>query len=107
MLGHWLGDGARRWISRNHLRMEMRGDSLIVVDTSTNGTVIRRGGSTSDADRLTLRRDQPHALTAEDIVELYAGVELARSGRWSSGGTAQPASVMAEAPTVAMRIVRS
>jgi hypothetical protein len=107
MLGHWLGDGARRWISRNHLRMEMQGDSLIVVDTSTNGTVIRRGGSTSDADRLTLRRDQPHALTTEDIVELYAGVELARSGRWSSGGTAQPASVMAEAPTVAMRIVRS
>jgi hypothetical protein len=107
MLGHWLGDGARRWISRSHLRMEMRGDSLVVVDTSMNGTVIRRGGSTNDADRFTLRRDQSHALAAEDIVELYAGVELARSGRWSSGGTAQPTSVMAEAPTMAMRIVRS
>jgi hypothetical protein len=106
MLGHWLGEGARRWISRSHLRLELHGDALVVVDTSMNGTVIRRGGSTNDADRVTLRRDQSQALATDDIVEMYTGVELARPGRWSSGGSTQPASVMAEAPTVAMRIVR-
>jgi hypothetical protein len=77
-----------------------------VVDTSTNGTVIRRGGSTSDADRFTLRRDQSHIFAADDIIELYAGVEVARSGRWSPASSAQTSSVMAEAPTVEMRIVR-
>lgn len=98
MLGHWLEEEARSWISRRHLRLEMRGDALYATDTSTNGTVVKRGGS-----ELTLHRDQSHALGPDDELELYEGVELALAGHWSRGGSVQPASVMTDAPTIAMR----
>jgi FHA domain len=99
MLGHWLEEEARSWISRKHLRLEMRGDALYAIDTSTNGTVVKRGGG-----ELTLHRDQSHALGPDDELELYEGVELARSGHWAGGGSVQPASVMTDAPTIAMRL---
>jgi hypothetical protein len=99
MLGHMLDEDARSWISRRHLRLELRGEALYVTDTSTNGTVVKRGGS-----EFTLRRDQSHVLGPDDVLELFEGVELARAGHWSSGGSIQPASVMTEAPTIAMRL---
>lgn len=99
MLGHLLGDDARSWISRRHLRLEVRGDALFVVDTSTNGTLVRRGKG-----QFTLYRDQAHKLGMDDVLELYDGVEVARSGHWASGGSIQPTSVLADAPTMAMRI---
>jgi len=99
MLGHWLEEEARSWISRRHLRLEMRGDALYAIDTSTNGTVVKRGGG-----EFTLHRDQSHAVGPDDELELYEGVELARSGHWSGGGSVQPASVMTDAPTIAMRL---
>jgi hypothetical protein len=99
MLGHWLEEDARSWISRRHLRLDLRGEALYATDTSTNGTVVKRG-----ADEFTLHRDQSHALGPDDVLELYEGVELARSGHWSSGGSIQPASVMVDAPTIAMRL---
>jgi hypothetical protein len=98
MLGHLLEEDARSWISRRHLRLELRGDSLYVTDTSTNGTVVKRGGG-----EFTLHRDQSHTLGQDDVLELYEGVEIARSSHWSSGGSAQTASVMVDAPTIAMR----
>ncbi|MBX6355347.1 MAG: FHA domain-containing protein [Micromonosporaceae bacterium] len=98
MLGHLLEEEARSWISRRHLRLEIRGDALYVTDTSTNGTVVKRGGS-----EFTLHRDQSHVLGPDDELELYEGVELARSGHWAPGGRVQPASVMTEAPTITMR----
>lgn len=105
VLGQWLNDEARRWISRNHLRFELRGNDLVVQDVSTNGSGVRPGGSMAEADRLALPHQQSRVLAKGDIVELYPGVQVGRAGGMSSGGGFNPASVMAEAPTMAMRLV--
>jgi hypothetical protein len=36
-------------------------------------------------------------------VELYAGVQVGRARNWATGGVTEPASVMADAPTVSLR----
>ncbi|HLU45371.1 MAG TPA: FHA domain-containing protein [Natronosporangium sp.] len=97
-LGRLLGPEAMRWVSRNHLRLDLHGDVLVVTDRSTNGTVVR-----TPAGSVPLTAGQAYQLTADDVVELYRGVELGRPDRLR-GGTARPASVMAEAPTVAIRL---
>ncbi|GAA1841624.1 FHA domain-containing protein [Asanoa iriomotensis] len=102
MLGQWLTDEARRWISRNHVRFELHGPDLVVQDVSTNGTGLRPGGSIDDDNRITLK-SQARALGMGDVVELYPGVQVARSRTWTTGGVTNPSSVMAEAPTTTMR----
>lgn len=102
MLGPWLAEEARRWISRSHVRFEMRGPELIAHDISTNGTAIRPGGSMDDSARISLRR-QSRPVGPADVVELYRGVHVGRARNWASGGVANPESVMAEAPTVTIR----
>ncbi|SDX95501.1 hypothetical protein SAMN05444365_101193 [Micromonospora pattaloongensis] len=104
MLGQWLSEEARRWISRNHARFELHGTELVVQDVSTNGMGIRPGGSMDDDERITLKR-QTRALGPADFVELYPGVHVGRARNWSSGGVVNPASVMAEAPTMTFRTV--
>jgi hypothetical protein len=103
MLGQWLSEDARKWISRGHVRLSLTGGELTATDVSTNGTGIRPGGSDDDDQRLTLARDETRVLGADDVVELYAHVNVGRSRMWASGGVVQPASVMAEAPTMAIR----
>ena len=104
MLGQWLTEDARKWISRGHVRFELRRDGgLTVQDVSTNGTGIRPGGSPADDDRITLGRNETRALAPTDVVELYGGVNVGRSKIWATGGVVQPTSVMAEAPTMALR----
>ncbi len=103
MLGQWLSDDARKWISRGHARFALDGDELSVQDVSTNGTGIRPGGSADDDRRITLDRDEVRKLDPDDVVELYAGVNVGRAKMWATGGVSQPASVMAEAPTMAIR----
>jgi hypothetical protein len=103
MLGQWLTDDARKWISRGHARFVLDGDTLTVQDVSTNGTGIRPGGSLDDDERITLNRDETRVLGPTDVVELYANVNVGRARMWASGGVSQPASVMAEAPTMAIR----
>jgi len=102
MLGQWLTDEARRWISRNHVRFELHGPDLIAHDVSTNGTGLRPGGSMDDDHRVTLKSSS-RALGFGDVVELYPGVQVARARTWTSGGAVNPSSVMAEAPTMTMR----
>ena len=99
----YLTDEARKWISRGHVRFALDGETLTVQDVSTNGTGIRPGGSLDDDDRLTLNRDELRPLGPDDVVELYAGVHVGRARMWATGGVSQPASVMAEAPTMAIR----
>ena len=106
MLGQWLTEEARRWISRSHVRLELRGGDLVAQDVSTNGTGIRPGGSMDEPDRLVLTRDQARALAPDDVVELYPGVQVAPVAALATGGVVQPASVMAEAPTMAIRLAR-
>jgi len=103
-LGQWLSDDARRWVSRSHVRFELHGSQLIAYDVSTNGSGIRPGGSMNEDDRIPLDKRQNRALAGGDIVEIYPGVQIARARTWSSGGMANPTSVMAEAPTMAMRL---
>jgi predicted component of type VI protein secretion system len=103
MLGQWLTDDARKWISRGHARFALDGETLTVQDVSTNGTGIRPGGSLDDDERITLNRDETRVLGPTDVVELYANVNVGRARMWATGGVSQPASVMAEAPTMAIR----
>lgn len=105
MLGQWLNEEARRWISRSHVRFELRGGDLVAQDVSTNGSGIRPGGSMVEDDRVPLTQKQSRVLGPGDIVELYPGVQVGRAGNWNTGGVANPVSVMAEAPTMAMRAV--
>ncbi|MCA2213458.1 FHA domain-containing protein [Jidongwangia harbinensis] len=103
MLGQWLTDDARKWISRGHAKFALAGTELTVQDVSTNGTGVRPAGSLDDDERVTLARDEVRELAAEDVVELYAGVNVGRARMWATGGVSQPASVMADAPTMAIR----
>jgi hypothetical protein len=104
MLGQWLTDEARKWISRGHATFALHPDGgLTVQDVSTNGTGVRPGGSTDDGQRLTLGRNEIRVLGPADVVELFAGVQVGRSKTWATGGVVQPTSVMAEAPTIALR----
>jgi hypothetical protein len=96
-LAAWLGEAAMRWVSRSHVRLELDGDALVVHDRSTNGTTVRtRGGP------VRLAAGQAYEVATDDVIELYQGVELARP-ELMRGGPVAPASVMAEAPTIAIR----
>jgi hypothetical protein len=106
MLGQWLTDDARKWISRSHVRFELRGGELIAQDVSTNGTGLRPGGSMDDDERISMAREETRTLGDTDVVELYGGVLVGRSRNWATGGNADPQSVMAEAPTMSMRQLR-
>ncbi|GAB3161040.1 hypothetical protein GCM10027290_67710 [Micromonospora sonneratiae] len=103
-LGQWLNDEARRWISRNHVSFELRGGELVARDVSTNGSGIRPGGSMDEANRIALMNHQIRPLGKGDIVELYPGVQVGRAEKMTSGGNFNPTSVMAEAPTMAIRL---
>ncbi|WP_173077091.1 FHA domain-containing protein [Phytohabitans rumicis] len=104
MLGQWLSEEARRWISRSHVRFEMRGTDVVAQDVSTNGTGVRPGGSMDDAERMTIKR-QSRVLAPGDLIELYPGVHVGRARTLTSSAPLTPVSVMADAPTLSMRIV--
>ncbi|WP_207914525.1 FHA domain-containing protein [Micromonospora sp. KC213] len=106
MLGQWLNDEARRWISRSHIRLELRVGEVIVTDVSTNGSGIRPNGSLVESERVPLAPKQSRVLAGADMVELYPGVQIGRAEALPSGASFTPTSVMAEAPTMAMRLPR-
>ncbi|MFG1775584.1 FHA domain-containing protein [Micromonospora sp. NPDC049051] len=106
VLGQWLNDEARRWISRSHVRFELRVGEVIVTDVSTNGSGIRPNGSMVEAERVPLAPQQSRVLAEGDMVELYPGVQIGRPGELPTGASYTPTSVMAEAPTMAMRLPR-
>ncbi|MGC4887502.1 FHA domain-containing protein [Micromonospora sp. DT227] len=106
-LGQWLNDEARRWISRSHVRFDLgRGGEVVVTDTSTNGSGIRPAGSMVETERIPLPPQQSRALGEGDLIELYPGVQIGRAAETASDATYTPNSVMAEAPTMAMRLPR-
>jgi hypothetical protein len=105
MVGPWLSEEARRWISRSHVRLELRGAELTARDVSTNGTVVRPGGSMHESARVMLSRDQSRALAADDVLELYPGVHVGPPWSLSSTGAAT-SSVMGDAPTMSLRLPR-
>ncbi|MGH3713248.1 MAG: FHA domain-containing protein [Micromonosporaceae bacterium] len=106
-LGLLLDEEAARVVSRSHLRMEVAGGRLAVVDTSTNGTVVLvRTGPGTQPQRVTLTRGERRELGEWDSVELHTGVELASARHWRGDSTVNPSSMLAEAPTMAIRIPR-
>ncbi len=104
MIGSHLSGEAAQMISRNHARLDLRDEILLVNDVSTNGTVIRsRKGPFSAADEVHLGGGPPYPLKPWDTVELYDGVVLARADRSLTRSAGGPGSVMGDAPTIAMR----
>jgi hypothetical protein len=105
-IGLALDERGLRWVSRSHVRFELRGHTVHVIDTSTNGTtVLLRPGPVEQPRRTPLGRGEGTTLTEWDTVELYEGIELGRADR-SAGPVAgaQTGSVMADAPTQAIRL---
>src|SRR5439155_14933252 len=107
-LAEYLDEQSARWISRNHIRLELHGWTLAVTDTSTNGTlVLVRTGPAERSRPVPLTAGQSRSLGEWDTVRLHEGVELRRADRPGAGRAgAASASVMSEAPTVSMRLPR-
>ena len=105
-LGLALDERGLRWVSRSHLRFELRGNVVQAVDTSTNGTtMLRRKGPGEPPQRVKLGHGEANQLGEWDTVELYEGIELGRADRAAGPVADAPTpSVMTEAPTRAIRL---
>ena len=106
-IGNWLDDEATRRVSRSHLRVEVRDGGVLVTDVSTNGAdVLARTGGGQTPNRVTLTRERASALGEWDEVEMYPGITVGRADRPPAGTppSSAPNSVLADAPTIAMRL---
>ncbi|OLB74936.1 MAG: hypothetical protein AUI14_22375 [Actinobacteria bacterium 13_2_20CM_2_71_6] len=105
-IGLTLDERGLRWVSRSHVRFELRGNALQATDTSTNGTtVLLRTGPAEGVRRSSLIRGEGTTVGEWDTVELYEGIELGRADRAAGPVSGAPTnSVMAEAPTQSIRL---
>jgi hypothetical protein len=105
-LGPYLNEDGVRWISRSHIRLELRGEELVVTDSSTNGTtLLTRSGPGVAPQQVQLTNGQSRTVGEWDIIRLHATVEIGRADRLPDRSPAvSPDSVMADAPTMAMRL---
>jgi hypothetical protein len=105
-IGLALDERGLRWVSRSHVRFELRGAALQAVDTSTNGTsVLLRTGPAEAVRRAPLTRGESSTIGEWDTVELYEGIELGRADRGAGPVAGAPTnSVMTEAPTQSIRL---
>jgi len=105
-LGPYLDEAAVRWISRSHIRLELRGDDLVATDSSTNGTTILvRTGPTTPPQTVTLASGQSRTIGEWDTIQLHQTVLVGRADRLPDRPpSATPDSVMADAPTMAIRL---
>jgi hypothetical protein len=101
-LGEWLDDEAVQWVSRTHAQLELQGTALVLTDTSTNGTVVQAAGG-----RLRLSRGERRQLDGNDVIELHRGVELCRADRRPAQSQDDEVPIMAEAPTIAIKLPQS
>jgi hypothetical protein len=106
-VGDYLHEAAAAWIAKQHLRLEVRDDRLVVIDTSENGTLVwKRPGPDAPAETERIYHDS-YQLDGWDSVELYTGVELVLGEhRLATIVGSEPASVLLDAPTVATRLVQ-
>jgi hypothetical protein len=107
MIGGHLEGTVAQMISRNHVRLELHEEGMVVGDLSTNGTIVRRVSAPyGSSDQVQLNGAEPYLLAPGDTVELYTGVVLARADRLPATGMnafGGPGSVMGDAPTMTMR----
>ena len=108
-LGPYLDDAARRRVSRNHVRLDLSGDGVRATDLSTNGTAVyQRTEPDETGKRVTLAKEEPYHLREWETIALHEGVEVGPAGyRWPGAVETRTASVMADAPTIAMQVPRS
>jgi hypothetical protein len=106
-IGNWLDDESSRRVSRNHLRFEFRDGMIFVTDVSTNGAaVLARTNPASAPREVELNRGEPKVVGEWDEVEIYPEINVGRADRPPADvakGSA-PNSVMADAPTIALRL---
>jgi FHA domain len=104
MVGAFVSGDAAQMISRNHAVFELHDEALVVVDESTNGTVVRtRSGAYGMPDEIQLTPGAPYTLQPSDTIVLREGVELARADRGLTRSSGVSESVMGDAPTISMR----
>ncbi|WP_432829520.1 FHA domain-containing protein [Dactylosporangium sp. CA-092794] len=106
-IGNWLDDESSRRVSRNHLRFELRDGMLLVTDVSTNGAaILNRTGPSAPLREIDLNRGEPKAMGEWDEVEIYPEITVGRADRPPADKPtgAAPSSVMADAPTIALRL---
>lgn len=105
-LGPLLDESAIRWISRNHIRLELRDDVMTMTDQSTNGTTLLvRSGPGSAPTAVSLTSGQSHEVGEWDVIKLHESVEVGRADRLPDRPpAATPESVMVDAPTMAIRL---
>ena len=105
-VGQWLHEAAADWIAKEHLRLEVRDDALIVTDTSDNGTLIWKRRTPDTQEETQRLYHKSYRLCGWDSVQLYTGVELVLGDhRLQTVVGSEPASVLLDAPTVALRLV--
>ena len=105
-LGPYLSQQIGARVSRSHIRVELREGTVVVTDISSNGSLLQHAdGPRSSTKSESMTRGKPCALGEWDGVELAEGIEIGRADRRRGGqsGT-EAASVMQEAPTVAIRL---
>jgi hypothetical protein len=102
-LADLLDERAAGLVSRRHLVVELRTDGAYVTDTSTNGTTVI-GAS---GERTRLEPGRPTRVGDADVVELFDGVQIGRSGAVGRPTSGAGPSVMADAPTVAIHMPKS
>ncbi|WP_433080904.1 hypothetical protein ACQP1P_44535 [Dactylosporangium sp. CA-052675] len=102
----WLHEAAAAWIAKEHVRLEVESGHLKVTDTSENGTVIWKRSSPDIKEETERIYKKSYQLDGWDSIELYTGVELVVGDhRLQTVVGSEPASVLLDAPTVAMRLV--
>jgi hypothetical protein len=106
-IGSWLDEEGTRRVSRNHVVIEARDGMVLATDVSTNGVIVLgRTNAGAQPRRVTLPREQPYVVGEWDEIELHPRVTIGRADRPASGsrGQAVQNSVMADAPTIALRL---
>jgi hypothetical protein len=108
-VGMALDERGLRWVSRNHIRLDLRGAVLTVTDTSTNGTIVQtRIAPGERGTPVALSRGENTQVSEWSSMVLYEDMEVGFANRSAGPPTEGPAgSVMAEAPTQAIRLAGS
>ncbi|MEV0127590.1 FHA domain-containing protein [Dactylosporangium sp. NPDC050688] len=105
-VGQWLHEAAASWIAKEHLKLEVRDGRPVVTDTSENGTLIWKRSAPDIKEETERIYRKSYQLSGWDSVELYTGVELiVGDHRLQTVVGSEPASVLLDAPTVALRLV--
>lgn len=105
-VGAWLHEAAAAWIAKEHVKLSVSNGRLVVTDTSDNGTLIWKRSAPDIKEETERIYRKSYQLEGWDSIELYTGVELVvNDHRLQTVVGSEPASVLLDAPTVALRLV--